>query len=184
MTRIEDLTLSILSKSTVVEDFKSEDSDLNDFLLSEAKDYQEQLMAVTYILKDNSANRIVAYFSLLNDTIRFEKNDKKTRNKINRKIPYTKQRNHYPAVKIGRLAVDTDYSGQGIGEHVLRFIKTFFTVSNKTGCRFITVDAYAKSVGFYEEKGGFKFFTDSDECEETRLMYFDLKPFKNALSEI
>lgn len=53
---------------------------------------------------------IVAYFSLLNDTIKFEEDDKKTRNRINRKIPYVKQRNHYPAVKIGRLAVSENYA--------------------------------------------------------------------------
>lgn len=104
MIRIEDLTLNILTKTTVIPEFKSKDSDLNEFLMLESKDYQEQLLAVTYLLQNPKNNEVVAYFSLLNDTIKFEEDDKKTRNRINRKIPYIKQRSHYPAVKIGRLA--------------------------------------------------------------------------------
>ncbi|MBQ8467789.1 MAG: GNAT family N-acetyltransferase, partial [Prevotella sp.] len=105
MINIEELALSILTKTMVIPEFKSKDGDLNEFLMQEAKDYQEQLLAVTYLLQNPKTGDIVAYFSLLNDTIKFEEDDKKTRNRINRKIPYVKQRNHYPAVKIGRLAV-------------------------------------------------------------------------------
>ena len=109
MISIEDLALSILTKTTVIPEFKSKDGDLIEFLMQEAKDYQEQLLAVTYLLQNPKTGEIVAYFSLLNDTIKFEEEDKKTRNRINRKIPYVKQRNHYPAVKIGRLAVSENY---------------------------------------------------------------------------
>lgn len=41
MIHIEDLALSILTKNTVIPEFKSKDSDLNEFLMLEAKDYQE-----------------------------------------------------------------------------------------------------------------------------------------------
>ena len=58
-------------------------------------------------------------------------------------------------------------------------IKHAFTNGNRTGCRFITVDAYAEATAFYQ-KNGFDFFTKRDEHEDTRLMYFDLKPFKDA----
>lgn len=82
MIRIEDLALSILTKTTVIPEFKSKDGDLNEFLMQEAKDYQEQLLAVTYLLQNPKTSDIVAYFSLLNDTIKFEEDDKKTRNRI------------------------------------------------------------------------------------------------------
>lgn len=48
---------------------------------------------------------------------------------------------------------------------------------NKLGCRFLTVDAVAAATGFYETKGNFRFFTEQDEGDDTRLMYFDLKDF-------
>ncbi len=164
MIRIEDLALSILTKTTVIPEFKSKDGDLNEFLMQEAKDYQEQLLTVTYLLQNPKTGEVVAYFSLLNDTIKFEEDDKKTRNRINRKIPFVKQRNHYPAVKIGRLAVSENYAHQGIGEQILQ--------------------AYADAVSFYENKGGFKFFTETDINDDTRLLYFDLKPFKDALETV
>ena len=184
MIRIEDLALSILTKTTVIPEFKSKDSDLNEFLMLEAKDYQEQLLAVTYLLQNPKTSEVVAYFSLLNDTIKFEEDDKKTRNRINRKIPYVKQRSHYPAVKIGRLAVSENYAHQGIGEQILQYVKALFAFGNRSGCRFLTVDAYADAVPFYESKGGFKFFTETDVNDDTRLLYFDLKPFKDALGTI
>lgn len=86
-----------------------------------------------------------------------------------------------PSVKIGRLAVSKHYENRGIGSEILNFIKFFFTKSNKTGCRFITVDAYAEAVEFYK-KNGFDFFTKKDVNEKTRLMFYDLKPFKDAMS--
>lgn len=56
------------------------------------------------------------------------------------------------------------------------FIKVFFTDKNKTGCRFIIIDAYKDAIEFYQ-KNGFDFLTGEDESESTRLMYFDLKSF-------
>ena len=38
MTRIEDLSLNLLQKDTTIPQFKSSDSDLNEFLMLEAKD--------------------------------------------------------------------------------------------------------------------------------------------------
>ena len=90
MIALEELTLSLLAKDTVIKEFKSSDDDLNEFLMLEAKDYQEQLLTVTYLLMNPKSNEVVAYFSLLNDTIKFEEEDRKTRNRINRKIPYEK----------------------------------------------------------------------------------------------
>lgn len=182
MIALEELTLSLLAKDTLITEFKSSDDDLNEFLMLEAKDYQEQLLTVTYLLQNPKSNEVVAYFSLLNDTIKFEEEDRKIRNRINRKIPYEKQRTHYPAVKIGRLAVSENYAHQGIGEQILDYVKSLYAFSSRSGCRFITVDAYAAAVPFYLERGSFKIFTETDENEDTRLLYFDLKPFKDALN--
>ena len=56
---------------------------------------------------------------------------------------------------------------------ILRYLKNWFRINNKTGCRFLTVDAYAQSLSFYQ-KNGFKYLTDKDQEKNTRLMYFDL----------
>lgn len=173
----EDLDILDLFPSSLLESFHCTESDLNDFLINDSKDYQSELLARTYLVVNKINEDIVAYFSLLNDTIRLEETESKTRNSINRKIPYSKQRKHYPAVKIGRLAVAENYFGKGIGRFMLNNIKTVFTHGNRTGCRFLTVDALSSATGFYEHNG-FRFFTEADNGDYTRLMYFDLKTFK------
>lgn len=55
------------------------------------------------------------------------------------------------------------------------FIKNWFAAENKTGCRFLLVDAYNKPeiISFYQ-KNDFVLLTEKDEDRKTRSMYFDL----------
>jgi predicted GNAT family N-acyltransferase len=119
----------------------------------------------------------VAFFSLLNDKITFEIEANKNKslwNRINRKVPNSKRSTKgYPAMKIGRLAVNINYKGNNIGTLILDYLKGLFIENNRTGCKFITLDAYKESLDFYS-KNEFKFLTIEDELEETRLMYFNL----------
>ena len=100
--------------------------------------------------------------------------DSKTKyNRFSRRFNNHKRLKSYPAAKIGRLAVDASLKGNGIGQRILNFIKCYFTADNKTGCRFITVDAYAAAIPFYL-RNGFVPLNDEDIDEPTRLLYFDL----------
>lgn len=173
----ENLDIVDLCPETILESFKCTEDDLNDFLINDSKDYQKELLSRTYLVIYKATEDIAAYFSLLNDVIKLDETEKKTRNRINRHIPYSKHRSHYPAVKLGRLAVDEKYAGNGIGRYVLDNLKYIFTHGNRTGCRFLTVDALASATGFYEHNG-FHFFTELDKEDYTRLMYFDLKDFQ------
>ena len=78
-----------------------------------------------------------------------------------------------PLYRKEKLAVDASLKGNGIGQRILNFIKCYFTADNKTGCRFITVDAYAAAIPFYL-RNGFVPLNDEDIDEPTRLLYFDL----------
>jgi GNAT superfamily N-acetyltransferase len=167
----------VLTPETDLTAFKCAEGDLNEFLLDESKDYQIEYLAVTYLLVNAENGDIIAYYSLLNDVVRLNETEKSVRNRINRKIPFSKQRNHYPAVKIGRLAVSEAYAGHGIGRLILDSVKYVFTHGNRTGCRFVTVDALTSATGFYE-RNKFRFFTEKDQDDDTRLMYFDLKDFE------
>ena len=80
------------------------------------------------------------------------------------------------------LAVDKTLKGHSIGTYLLNFIKSFFVVNNKTGCRFLTVDAYAPAIPFYE-KNGFVLLNDDDIDAPTRLLYFDLKDIVDGLDQ-
>lgn len=170
------LTQIQLSEDTEIKPFKCAEDDLNGFLFDDAKHFQKELIAVTYLLEDLQENVTVAYFSLLADKISFNPDEKNAWNRPNRNIPNPKRRRNYPAMKIGRLAVNEMYAGTGVGTFILDNIKYAFTTVKRLGCRFITVDALVSATSFYE-KNGFRFFTDLDEGEDTRLMFFDLKNF-------
>ena len=83
-----------------------------------------------------------------------------------------------PAVKVGRLGVASSRQKEGYGTQALDFLKLWFTRNNKTGCRFLLVDAYNtdKVLNFYG-KNKFEFLTTEDKDTDTRLMYFDLIEF-------
>lgn len=79
----------------------------------------------------------------------------------------------YPAAKICRLAISKDMRGKGLGSYLMNFIKTLFFIDNKTGCRFLTVDAYSDAVEFYL-RNDFSFLSGNDVDSRTRLLFFDL----------
>ena len=169
-------TFRQIDADTRIKSFDCGDADLNDFLFSDAVNYYKSMMALTYLLEDNEADKTVAYYSLLNDKIVFDPEEKKLWNRLNRRVANSKRRKEYPAVKIGRLAISKDYAGKQIGRAILLQVKHIFATMRRSACRFITVDAYAAAVPFYE-KCGFMFLSEKDKHSPTRAMYFDLINF-------
>ena len=112
---ISDFQLHKLEDNSQIKSFECEDSDLNDFLFEDALNYHLQLMGVTYLIIDKSKDHIVAYYTLINDKITRDENERSIWNRLSRTLPNSKRRKHYPAVKIGRLAVDKNYSKYGYG---------------------------------------------------------------------
>jgi GNAT superfamily N-acetyltransferase len=168
-----DIRLVRLEENTVIPPFESEDKDLNDFLLNDAKNYLKSLLAVTYMYQTD--DEIIAYFSLSNDSLIKNDGEKPAWNKINRTIPNDKRRRSYPAVKIGRLAVAKKYAGMGIGSLALLTVQNMYINElQHAGCRFLMVDAYRDALPFYQ-KNDFKILTEQDLDDTTRIMYFDLK---------
>jgi GNAT superfamily N-acetyltransferase len=182
MDKTMDFEFVQLTAGTQLLPFHCADEDLNHFLIEDAKNYSADLMAVTYLLIDKGKGMIVAYFSLLNDKVAYDPQQKGFWNRINRHIHNNKRRRSYPSVKIGRLAVGEEYAHLGIGSKILYYIKELYARGNRAGCRFLTVDAYADATDFYR-KNDFEYFTTLDTFDSTRLMYFDLKPFKDSLEQ-
>lgn len=178
---IENFSFRQIDADTEILPFDCGDHDLNGFLFDDAKRYQEAMLAVTYLLEDHTSNETVAYYCLLNDKIELNPYERSKWNKINRNIPNGKRYRSYPAVKIGRLGVSKRYAGQSIGTMILMQLKMVFSHLNRSGCRFITVDAYANAVSFYQ-KCGFNFISDLDVHDETRSMYFDLMYYRKLSS--
>lgn len=169
--------------------FSCGDADLDDFFAHDAWLYSEQLLGKTYyfVTTDDSPT-VVAAFTMANDSIKAALVSKSLRNKIQRNIPNTKRTRSYPAVLIARLGVSEKLRGLHIGHQVVDYIKSWFTRNdNKSGCRFLVVDAYNKRevIKFYEANGFNLLYSSEDEERETfaidqnsklhsRMMYFDL----------
>lgn len=166
--------ISRIEENEEIKSFNCGDDDLNDFILHEALLYRDAFLAVTYIAKIE--DRVIAYFSLANDRVSISDFENKTEFNRFRKHRFVndKRLKSYPAVKICRFAVDTMCAGSGIGTVLMDFIKGYFIENNKTGCRFITVDAYLAAIPFYE-KNHFYPLLPNDTDEHTRLLYYDLK---------
>jgi len=173
--------------------FSYGDKDLNSFFFLDAFKYERQLLGKSYcfrLRKDNSV--VVCAFTLSNSSIDARNLPNNRKRKLTENIPHEKSLSSYPATLIGRLGVDKEFGGKGIGSELISFIKQWMRdPSNKTACRYLTVDAYNydPTLKFYETNGFKTIFSSETQEKEyvglppenelkTRLMYFDLMLLK------
>lgn len=141
--------------------FLCKDEDLDDFFANVAPYYNTELLGKTYAWVSTSNPRhIFGMITLANDSVKLKLISSSALNRLQRGVVNIKRGINFPAILIGRLGVSADDRGKGlnIGSQILDFVKKWFRSSdNKTGCRFIVVDAYNndKTLHFYE-KNGFK----------------------------
>lgn len=186
-----DIVTATAERLTTSEPFMCENQDLNDFFANDAVMYAKRLLGKTYLLcLKKQPQMIVAAFTLSNDSIRMtSKLNEESKNTFLKNTNLeSKHLRRFPAILIGRLATNKMFAGQGIGTAVMDFIKARFRYRNKTGCRFIIVDAYnCESTLHYYLKNDFRFLVEDERLEakymgigvgrlplNTRLMYFDL----------
>lgn len=186
------LSAEHLSQCSTFDCGSSEDEqDLNDFFANDAIPYQQKLLGKTYLFRSRqNPKEIVTAFTLANDSIRLT-------NKLAEEYKESfledtdlrdKSIKRFPAVLLGRFGTSTKFAHQGFGSAVMDFIKNLIRESNKTGCRFIIVDALnnADTLRYYE-RNGFRYLVEDERLEKkfvsigvgrlplhTRLMYFDL----------
>ena len=174
--------------------FTCKDEDITEFFAHDYADYAYQLLGKSYCFVKPETSEIICAFTVANSSVKVDSLPSNLRNKLNRKIPNAKRRPQYPAVLVGQLAVSDLFGGHHVGDELLDFIKSWFIDPlNKTGCRYVIVDAVNHQKVFeYYQRNGFKFLFSSDEEEwtflhnngqepttliepmKTRLMYFDL----------
>lgn len=171
--------------------FACGDADLDDFFARDAVRYAHFLMGKTYGFRLNAdPAEIVCAMTLSNDSIRIYDLPRGRRDHMKSLTHHEKPLRRYPGVLIGRLGVATAFAGRGVGSEMLDFVKGwFYSSDNKTGCRFVIVDAVnAPPVLAFYRKNAFTPLFSSEEQEflytggkkghpvelATRLMYFDL----------
>lgn len=174
--------------------FDCGNEDLNEFFAADVLLYTSELLGKSYCFTyDEDEKQIVAAFTISNDSIKTYSLPNARKKKINSNIPRQKQMKSYPAVLIGRLGVNKHFrhlvqGEKSIGDQLMDFIKSWFIDrNNKTGCRFIVVDAYNEfaPLRYYKRNGFVELFSTEKQEKEyaklhedsvltTRLLYYDL----------
>ena len=164
----DELIIEKLTEDHDVSKFDCGDDELNGFLCENSLPEMKAQMNVTYVCKYEST--IVSYFTLSSDSIKLTTEDQSHFEK--KGIGYRQ----FPALKIGRLAVDEKFKNRGVGtEIILRVVGCIFRLSDRVGMRFISVDSYVDSADFYR-KNNFIELVKRNRKKRYTAMYFD--PFR------
>ena len=137
-----------------IKNFKSYERELADFLIEDALDNQNKKISTTYLWFLKSTNELISYITLLTDKISLTTSLKEEFRK--KGVDYKA----LPGIKIGRLCVDDKFLRRGVGKLMIEFtIYQVKKISERCGCRFITLDAKRNndknkdSVHFYKNMG-------------------------------
>ena len=178
-----------VNKPEEMSGFTCGDQDLDGFFTLDCFAYARQLLGKTYCYRLNEdSDKVVCAFTLANAGVRVSDLPNARRKKIEAGIPHAKALKDYPAVLVARLGVSSEFRSKHIGSDVLDFIKLWFIEPlNKTGCRFVIVDAYntSSTMAFYEQNGFTTVFSTEQQEKDyrhitsettlsTRLMFYDL----------
>ena len=146
--------LEQLMAGVFLEDFSCFIKEYNDYLINDSLRSQDDHIALTWLLRDLSSEKIVSYMSIINDAIKLSVTEKSFHN-LN--YPFKT----IPAMKIAKLAVSQDFMEiyKGVGSFMITLAESFARKCNinYSACRFLTVDAdiehNAEVLSFYEKNG-------------------------------
>lgn len=190
-----DLFRASAEKLASCKPFSCEEEDIDEFFAKDCLVNQRKLLGKTYLFcLKSQPDTIVTAFSLSNDSIRLTNRitDEYKEQFLDDTDLRDKTLKRFPAVLIGRLGTSKDFAGRGYGSAIMDFIKVLFRTNNRTGCRFLIVDALNRpeTLRFYE-KNGFRYLIGDERLEakymgigvghlplNTRLMFFDLLKLK------
>ncbi len=141
------------------------------------RDHERNVSAVHVLLDSERDGKVAGYFTLSNARIVPGTLPKNVERKFNR----------YPdwgALKLGRMARDDSYEGQGIGPILIaRAFDVALRIANDSGSIALTVDAKNAGLVAWYEALGFKRFIDAELrlfiTNEAMIAY--LAAFENAL---
>lgn len=125
---------------------------MNDWLLQVARQHQDKGLSKTFVaIREEAPARICGYYALTLAELENRHLPEAWRKKLPRRIP---------GVRLGRLAVDRQYQGKGLGELLL-------------------IDALTRARRIYTEAGGIGLFVDAlDEpaADYYRRLGFEASP--------
>lgn len=146
---------------------------LKTFIQKHALIYERQSLARTYGAFRSDNGKLAGYITLVCGEVVVDDDDAPLVEDDGLKYLY----NHYPAIKIARLAVHKELKSNGLGQYLVEL--ALGTAKNvicpAVGCRFVMVDSKVSSVSFYRDKCGFTFLdTPANRERSAPVLFVDL----------
>lgn len=144
--------------------FECGDADRDHYLKRFASQHQKHGVSKTFVLVDSNRPReILGFYSASAAQADINELAGSDRRGLSRRP--------VPAVRVGQLAVATEYQGQGHGALLLgNAVKRALAVRNQSmGIRLVIVDAASEQAAEFYRKYGFK-----DCSESTQMLYLSL----------
>jgi len=165
-----DIRIELLSKSHNRQLFNCGEEKLNDYIHKQAgQDIRKYLAAVYVAVSQDRLSQVVGYYALSAAQINFSD----LPSDVAKSLP---RYPNVPAYRIGRLAVDIKYKGQGIGKMLL-MDALFKCLNNEIPVIAVIVDAKDKeAVSFYKKYGFIEF------PEKPLKLFIPIKVIKSAFT--
>jgi GNAT superfamily N-acetyltransferase len=129
---------------------------LDNYLQKQAGQDLKRKLAVCYVLNEHSIDRIKGYYTLSNSSIHADW----IPSELRKKLPPSY--NAIPTTLIGRLAIDSDFQGKGLGKLLLvDALKRCFELSVLLGSFAVIVDPIDLEAELFYKKYGFIKLPDS-----------------------
>lgn len=144
------------STSVFIQDFFSEIPEIEKFLKEDALAQLKEGVNRTFLWMSRNQKKLLGYITICVDAINLDRVQKDEL--IKKNIRYKA----LPALKIGRMGVNKEFRGKGIGTLMIAFTtKRALDIHKKAACRFITLDAkndekipeHLKPLRFYTRNG-------------------------------
>lgn len=149
----------------------SDNTPLKTFLRKRSKDFHRANIAKTYVLvPEADASRVWGYMTLICSEIKIGNSHRVD------DCEAANVYNDFPAVKVARLAVDTQIQGRGYGEGLVQFAISVArqSVMPLVGCRFLITEAKPGAIGFYERMGFTLLDTKKNRKSPLPMLFLDL----------
>lgn len=162
----EDIEIKRLSDkySHDISSFYCNDTELEDFIKTEAIDFQQNLLGVTHLFYIKQ--QLVGFVTLSTDIVYKQSLPKKEMPSISHKT--------YPALLIGRLAIQEEWKHKYIGTKICIWVQGLVLKAHKyAGCKFLKVDSKPDAIDFYKKC---QFIELKNEASETITLMKPIKP--------
>lgn len=152
MSQISESLNSVHKKS----DFSCGKEMLDDYLHKQANQDIKRKLSACFVVKEEQTELIKGYYTLSNNSIPLEDIPDNIRKKLLRS--YTT----IPTTLLGRLAIDNNFQGQGLGKLILiDALKRSFELSKTIGSFAVVVDPIDEEAERFYDKYGFLKLPDS-----------------------